>query len=53
MTAYTMAVLEYPSSSTELQGTNMTTYDNPWATVVSGQPKLVIQYLGDDPPERR
>jgi hypothetical protein len=45
MTAYTMAVLEYPSSSTELQGTNNITYDNQYATVISTQPKLVIQYL--------
>ncbi len=46
MTGYTMAVLEYPSSSTELQGTNTLPYESLWATVVSGQPKLVIQFLG-------
>ena len=43
MTGYTMAVLEYPSSSTELQGTNMETSDSPWATGRLGQPKLVLQ----------
>lgn len=46
MTAYTMAELEYPSSANELQGTNTTTYDSPYATVISMQPKLVVQYLG-------
>ena len=51
MTAYTMGVLEYPSSSNELQGTNTTTYDSSYATVISGQPKLVIQYLGDEVPD--
>jgi hypothetical protein len=47
MTAYTMAVLEYPSSADELQGTNATTYEGDYATVISDQPKLVIQYLGN------
>ena len=51
MTAYTMAVLEYPSSADELQGTNTTTYENNFATVISAQPKLVIQYLGTSVPE--
>jgi hypothetical protein len=50
MTAYTMATLEYPSSSSELQGTNTTTYDGYYATVVSGSPKLVVQYLGTKVP---
>lgn len=50
MTAYTMAVLEYPSSSNELQGTNQTTYEGYYATVVSSQPKLVVQYLGTSIP---
>ncbi|MCL4560126.1 MAG: hypothetical protein M1281_05885 [Chloroflexi bacterium] len=50
MTSYTMAVLEYPSSSTELQGTNTTTYNNPYATVISAKPKLVIQFLGSSIP---
>lgn len=46
MTAYTMAELEYPSSSTELQGTNTTTYGSSFATMISNMPKLVVQYLG-------
>lgn len=46
MTGYTMAVLEYPSSSTELQGTNTATYEGAYATVISARPKLVVQYLG-------
>jgi hypothetical protein len=50
MTAYTMGLLEYPSSSKELQGTNNTTYENNYATIVSSQPKLVIQYLGSSVP---
>lgn len=50
MTAYSMAVLEYPSSSNELQGTNTTTYEGDYATVVSGKPKLVVQYLGTSVP---
>jgi hypothetical protein len=50
MTAYTMAVLENPSSSTELQGTNTTTYESGFATITSGQPKLVVQYLGSIEP---
>lgn len=51
MNAYTMAVLEYPSTSNELQGTNGKQYASPYATVVSGKPKLVIQYLGTTVPE--
>lgn len=47
MTGYTMAVLEYPSSPNELQGTNNTNYESDYATVVSALPKLVIQYVGD------
>ncbi|MGO8683999.1 MAG: hypothetical protein ACLQUT_05400 [Thermoleophilia bacterium] len=50
MTAYTMAVLENPSSSTELQGTNASTYDSAYATVVSARPNLVIQYVGANVP---
>jgi len=50
MTAYKMAVLENPSSPTELQGTNMATYENSYATVVSARPKMVIQYLGASVP---
>lgn len=44
MTAYTMGVLEYPSSSTELQGANTTTYESRYATVISKLPKFVVQY---------
>ena len=51
MTGYTMAVLEYPSSLDELQGTNTVTYEGNYATVVSASPKLVIQYLGASVPE--
>lgn len=50
MTAYTMRALEYPSSSTELQGTNTTTYESTLATVISAKPKLVLQYLGASVP---
>jgi hypothetical protein len=50
MTAYTMAVLENPSSSTELQGTNTTTYESGYATITSGLPKLVVQHLGSTDP---
>ena len=50
MTAYTMAVLENPSSSTELQGTNTTTYESGFATITSGLPKLVVQQLGSIDP---
>ena len=50
MTAYTMAVLENPSSSTELQGTNTTTYESGYATITSGMPKLVVQHLGSIDP---
>ena len=50
MTGYTMAVLENPSSSTELQGTNTTTYPSPYATIASAQPRLVVQHLGATDP---
>jgi hypothetical protein len=50
MTAYEMAVLEYPSSTSELQGTNTSTYESGFATVISTRPKLVIQYLGASQP---
>lgn len=50
MTAYNMAVLENPSSPDELQGTNKKTYESSLATVISTQPKLVVQHLeGFDP----
>lgn len=51
MNGYTMGELEYPSSSSELQGTNTTTYLSNWATVVSNSPKFVIQYFGNEIPE--
>ena len=47
MTGYTMALLAFPSSKDETQGTNGVTYDGIWATLVSTAPKLVIQYLAD------
>lgn len=47
MTGYTMAVLEFPSSPNELQGTNTLPYESQYATIVSASPKLVIQYVGD------
>ena len=46
MTGYTMAILEYPSSASELQGTNAMTYESSMATVISFSPKLMVQYLG-------
>lgn len=51
MEAYNMAVLSDPSSPDELQGTNKVTYDSKVATVVSGKPKLVVQYLTENIPE--
>jgi hypothetical protein len=51
MTAYTMAELEYPSSSNELQGTNGITYESEYATIVSNQPKLLVQFLGTIDPD--
>lgn len=50
LTRYTMAELEYPSSANELQGTNKTTSESQWATVVSPLPDLVVQYLGTTAP---
>ena len=46
MTGYTMALLENPSSPTEVQGNNMTTYDSDWATIVSASPRMAIQFFG-------
>ena len=46
MTGYTMALLAYPSSLDETQGTNTVTYEGNWATIVSSKPKLVVQLLG-------
>jgi hypothetical protein len=50
MTGYNMALLEYPSSPDEVQGTDTTTYEGTSATVISSKPKLVIQALGDTDP---
>jgi hypothetical protein len=50
MTGYNMALLEYPSSPDEVQGTDATTYEGTSATVISGKPKLVIQALGGADP---
>ncbi|HEX5826086.1 MAG TPA: hypothetical protein VFY23_01080 [Candidatus Limnocylindrales bacterium] len=50
MTGYNMALLEYPSSPDEVQGTDTTTYEGTSATVISSKPKLVIQPLGDTDP---
>ena len=51
LTGYDMAVLEYPSSADELQGTNKNTYEGEFATVVSDLWKLRIQYCGDAIPD--
>ena len=50
MRGFVMAVLEYPSSSNELQGTNNVTYEGNFATVVSSLWKLRIQYCGNEIP---
>ncbi len=47
MTGYTMALLAFPSSKDEKQGTNGVTYDGIWATLVSPAPKLVIQSIAN------
>ncbi len=46
MTGYTMALMENPSSPDEVQGNNMTPYDSHWATIVSSQPMMAIQFYG-------
>ena len=45
MNGYTMAMLAFPSSPKEAQGTNGVLYDANWATVVSSSPTLIIQRL--------
>ena len=45
MSGYTMALLAYPSSPDETQGTNTVKYDGNWATIASSSPTLIIQYL--------
>lgn len=47
MNAYTMALLAFPSSPDETQGTNTFTYDGNWATVASLTPTMIIQYLNE------
>lgn len=47
MTGYNMALLAYPSSPDETQGTNATTYEGNWATIASTSPTLIIQYLDE------
>lgn len=50
LTGYTMAVLAFPSSPDEVQGTNGETYPADWATVISSKPKFVVQNLGNAVP---
>ncbi len=45
MDGYTMALLAYPSSPDETQGTNTVKYAGNWATIASSAPTLIIQYL--------
>ena len=47
MHGYEMALLEYPSSMDEVQGTNGELYNPGYAAVISNQPKLVLQYIED------
>ncbi|MCJ7714679.1 hypothetical protein MUO66_09525 [Candidatus Bathyarchaeota archaeon] len=45
---YKMAVLAYPSSKNEIQGTNGVTYKGVWGTVASNKAKIVVQkFVGD------
>ena len=46
MVGYTMALLENPSSPDEVQGNNTNSYDSYWATIVSAQPRMAIQFYG-------
>lgn len=50
MTRYTMALLENPSSPDALQGTNSTTAEFGYATIVSTLPAMTIQNLGSSVP---
>lgn len=43
MSAYKMALLAFPSSPDETQGTNNTMYDNYFATIATPKGKIVIQ----------
>ena len=47
MLGYTMALLAFPSSPNEVQGTNGRTYDGTLATIVSEKPRFVVQALDD------
>lgn len=47
MEGYLMALLGYPSSKDEIQGTNKDTYQGVWATVASASPNLIVQYFED------
>ncbi|HEX2866565.1 MAG TPA: hypothetical protein VHO03_05965 [Ignavibacteriales bacterium] len=47
MTAYKMAVLEYPSSSSELQGTNTKTFSSSYPSVISSRGALLVQKFAD------
>ena len=48
MDGYNMALLAFPSSPNETQGTNTVVYQGNWATVASVSPTLIIQYLEAD-----
>ena len=43
MRAYTMALLAFPSSPNETQGTNNTLYDSYYASIASPNGRLVVQ----------
>lgn len=47
MTAYTMELLAFPSSMNEVQGTNGVTYENEFATILSAETSLKVQYMGE------
>lgn len=49
MTGYKMALLAFPSSPDEIQGTNTETYESNWATIASNKAKLVVQRFECDP----
>ncbi len=49
MFGYNMAVLAYPNSPDETQGTDSHTYDSYLSTMVSNEAKLVIQHYDADP----
>lgn len=50
LTGYTMAVLAFPSSPNEVQGTNGAIYTADWATIISAKPKFGVQYIGTSVP---